>query len=38
MTKMATKVSAAMAEQIAATNKKAMESILETLSKMNLKG
>ncbi len=38
MTKMAEKVSASRAEQIAATNKKAMESILETLSKMNLKG
>ncbi len=37
MTKMAVKVSASMAEQIAATNKKAMESILETLAKMNLK-
>ncbi len=38
MTKMAEKVSAAMAEQITATNKKALESILKTLSKMNLKG
>ncbi len=38
LTKMAEKVSAAMAEQIAATNKQAMESILETLNKMNLKG
>ncbi len=38
MTKMAEKVSSAMTEQIAATNKKVMESILETLSKMNLKG
>ncbi len=38
MTKMAVKVSASMAEQIAATNKKAMESILDTLAKMNLKG
>ncbi len=38
MTKMAEKVSASMAEQIAATNKKAMESFLETLSQMNLKG
>ncbi len=37
MTKMAVKVSASMAEQIATTNKKAMESILET-AKMNLKG
>ncbi len=37
MTKMAEKVSAAIAEQITATNKKAMESILETLSKMSLK-
>ncbi len=38
MIKMDEKVSAAMAEQTTATNKKAMESILETLSKMNLKG
>ncbi len=38
LTKMAQKVSAARAEQIAATNKQAMESILETLIKMNLKG
>ncbi len=38
LTKMAQKVSAAMAEQITATNKKAMESIVETLKKMNLKG
>ncbi len=38
MTKMAKTVSAAMAEQIAATNKKAMESILYTLNQMNLKG
>ncbi len=38
MTKMAVKVSTSMAEQIAATNKKVMESILETLAKMNLKG
>ncbi len=38
LTKMAQNVSAAMAEQITATNKQAMESILETHSKMNLKG
>ncbi len=38
MTKMVSKVFASIAEQIAATNKKAMESILETLAKMNLKG
>ncbi len=37
MTRLAEKVSAAMAESIASTNKLAMESILETLSKMNLK-
>ncbi len=38
MTKVAENVSAAMAEQLTAMNKKAMDSILETLSKMNLKG
>ncbi len=37
LTKMAEKVSAAMAEQIASTNKKAMESILETLNELKLK-
>ncbi len=37
LTKMAKTVSAAMVEQIAATNTKTMESILETLKKMNLK-
>ncbi len=36
LTKVAHKVSAAMAEQIAATNKKAMESFFETHNKMNL--
>ncbi len=36
LTKMAEKVSAAMAEQSAAMNKKAMESNLETLNNMNL--
>ncbi len=36
--KMAQNVSAAMAEKIAATNKQAIESILESHSKMNLKG
>ncbi len=36
MTKMAEKV--AMAKEFTATNTKAMEAILETLSKMNLKG
>ncbi len=36
-TKMAQKVSATMVKQIAAMNKQAIESILETLSKMNLK-
>ncbi len=38
MIKMAEKVSAVMAQAIAATNKLAMEGIIETLSKMNLKG
>ncbi len=38
MTRLAEKVSAAMAQSITATNKLAVESILETLSKMNLKG
>ncbi len=38
MVKMAKTISAAMAEEIAATNTKAMESILDTLNKMNLKG
>ncbi len=38
MTRLAEKVSAAMAQSIAATNKLIMERILETLSKMNLKG
>ncbi len=38
LTKMATKVSAAMVEQIAASNKLAMDSILDRLDKMNLKG
>ncbi len=38
MAKMAKTVSAAMAEEIAANNTKAMESILDTLNKMNLKG
>ncbi len=37
MTKMAEKVSTSMAQAIAATNKLAMEGIIETLSKMNLK-
>ncbi len=38
LTKMAQKVYPAMVEKITATNKQAMESILETLTKMNLKG
>ncbi len=38
MTRLAEKVSAAMAQSIASTNKLAMEGIIETLSKMNLKG
>ncbi len=38
MTKMVKTISAAMAEEKSATNKKAMESILDTLNKMNLKG
>ncbi len=38
LTKMAAKVSAAMSEQIAANNKLAMDSILDRLDKMNLKG
>ncbi len=38
LAKLAQKLSVAMAEQIAATNKQAMESILETLNKINLKG
>ncbi len=38
MTRLEEKVSAAMAQSIAATNKLAVESILETLSKMDLKG
>ncbi len=38
MTKMAKTISAALAEDITATNKKAIESILDTLNKMNLKG
>ncbi len=37
MTRLAEKVSAAMAQSIASTNKQAMEGIIETLSKMNLK-
>ncbi len=37
-TKMAVKVSAAMADQTATTNKQAMDSILDRLDKMNLKG
>ncbi len=38
MTKMAEKVSASMAQAITVTSKLAMEGIIETLSKMNLKG
>ncbi len=38
MTRLAEKVSAAMDQSITSTNKLAMESSLETLSKMNLKG
>ncbi len=38
LTKMAAKVSAAMVEQIADSNKLAMDSILDRLDKMNLKG
>ncbi len=38
MTRLEEKVSAAMAQSIATTNKLAMEGIIETLSKMNLKG
>ncbi len=38
LTKMAAKVSAAMAEQIAASNKLTMDSILDRLDKINLKG
>ncbi len=38
LTKMAAKVSAAMAEQIAASNKLDMDSILDRLDKMNFKG
>ncbi len=38
MTRLAEKVSAAMAQSIAAMNKLAMEGIIETLYKMNLKG
>ncbi len=38
LTKMAKTVSAAIAEQITAMNTKAMESILETLNRMNLNG
>ncbi len=38
MTRMAENVSASMAQAITATNKLAMEGIIETLSKMNLKG
>ncbi len=37
MAKMAKTLSAAISEQIAATNTKAMESILDALNKMNLK-
>ncbi len=37
MTKMAEKVSVVMAQAITATNKQAMEGVIETLSKMNLK-
>ncbi len=36
MTRIAVKVSASMAQAIAATKKLAMEGIIETLSKMNL--
>ncbi len=38
LTKMAEKVSAAIREQIAASNRQAMESILNGLNKMSLKG
>ncbi len=38
MTKMAKTISAAMVEEISATNKKAIESILDTLNKIHLKG
>ncbi len=38
LTKMAAKVSAAMVEQIEASNKLAMDSILDTLDKIKLKG
>ncbi len=38
MTKMAKSISASLAEEISAANKKAMDSILDILNKKNLKG